>query len=280
MLHLLRFQVAMVYLHAGLAKAGPDWLLHAQPLQIWLKARDETPILGPLFGMTATAYVFSWAGFLFDTTIAGWLLWKRSRPFAFAAVLVFHAMTHVLFDIGIFPFLMTINATLFFDWKGAPAAFVPKLPPRWAWAPLVAFVAFQALFPLRSWLYPGDVLWHEQGMRWSWKVMVREKNGSVVFHVRDPKTGRAWERTPAEFLILRQEFEMAGQPDLIVQMARHIAEDERRKGRGDVEVRCDARVSLNGRAPRLLIDPSVDLLREEVRILPGPSDPPFHMSAR
>jgi vitamin K-dependent gamma-carboxylase len=291
MLWLLRFQVAMVYLHAGLAKAGPDWLLHAQPLQIWLRARDETPILGPLFGMTATAYVFSWAGFLFDTTIAGWLLWKRSRPFAFAAVLAFHFMTHVLFDIGIFPFLMTINATLFFDpdWpsraRTAPSS-APSLPPRWAWAPLAAFLVFQALFPLRSWLYPGDVLWHEQGMRWSWKVMVREKNGSVVFHVRDPKTGRTWERTPAEFLILRQEFEMAGQPDLIVQMARHIAEDERRKGRGDVEVRCDARVSLNGRAARPLIDPAVDLVkvREGFRpaawILGGPSEPPLHLSAR
>ncbi len=275
MIYLLRFQVAVVYVHAGLAKAGSDWLFHAQPLQIWLKARDETPILGPLFAQTWVAFVFSWAGFLFDTTIAGWLLWKRTRPAAFLAVLAFHGMTHVLFDIGIFPFLMTINATLFFspDWpsraKAVATSSAPALPPRWAWAPLLAFVAFQALFPLRHRLYGGDVLWHEQGMRWSWKVMVREKNGSVVFKVRDPRTGRGWEVTPARYLSLRQEFEMSGQPDLILQMARRVAEDERRRTGRDVEVRCDARVSLNGRAARRMIDPTVDLAKVSDSLKPA-----------
>lgn len=293
-IYLLRFQVAVVYVHAGLAKAGSDWLFHAQPLQIWLRAKDETPLIGPLLAQTWVAYAFSWAGFLFDSTIAGWLLWKRSRPFAFAAVLVFHAMTFVLFDIGIFPFLMAINATLFFEpgWPSklglrtsTPSA-APSLPPRWAAAAILAFCAFQALFPLRSWLYPGDVLWHEQGMRWSWKVMVREKNGCVVFHVRDPRTGRQWEREPAEYLILRQQFEMSSQPDLILQMAQRIAEDERRRGFPDVEVRCDARVSLNGRPAIRMIDPSVDLtkvrdgLGRAAWILPGPTESPLHLSIR
>ena len=40
--------------------------------------------------------------------------------------------------------------------------------------------------PLRAHLYGGNVLWHEQGMRFSWRVMARAKNGSVTFNVRDP----------------------------------------------------------------------------------------------
>ena len=41
-------------------------------------------------------------------------------------------------------------------------------------------------------LYSGNVSWHEQGMRFSWRVMAREKNGSVTFVVRDPVNGREW----------------------------------------------------------------------------------------
>lgn len=301
-LHLLRFQVAVVYVHAGLAKAGVDWLLHAQPMQLWLRARDETPLLGPLFRLTETAYLFSWAGFLFDSTIVGWLLWKKTRPAAFVAVLLFHGMTQVLFDIGIFPTLMTINATLFLDpdWPSrawalvrgrdaapaAPAAAVTAPPGRWALAVLGLYAVFQILVPLRHWLYAGDVLWTEQGMRWSWKVMVREKSGAITYHVRDPKTGRRWQISPSAYLRPRQEFEMSGQPDLVLQLAHRIAADERRRLGRDVEVRAEARVSLNGRPARLMIDPDVDLAKlpdgfAPARwILPASPEPPIRMTSR
>ena len=38
----------MVYVFAGLAKLNADWLLDAQPLRIWLAARSDLPIVGPL----------------------------------------------------------------------------------------------------------------------------------------------------------------------------------------------------------------------------------------
>ena len=46
MLNLLRFQYATVYFYAGLAKLGSDWLVHAQPLGIWLYSRGDTPVSG------------------------------------------------------------------------------------------------------------------------------------------------------------------------------------------------------------------------------------------
>ena len=90
-LYLFRFQVAVVYTFAGIAKAHGDWLLHAQPLGIWLGSKTGMPVLGLLFEQTWAAPLMSWAGFLFDTTITGFLLARKTRPFAYAAVIAFHA---------------------------------------------------------------------------------------------------------------------------------------------------------------------------------------------
>ncbi len=303
-LYVLRLQVAIVYVNAGLAKFGSDWLLHAQPLGIWMAARTETPLIGPWLGTEWVPYAMSWAGFLYDCTIVLWLSWRRTRPFAFAAVLGFHFLTHVFFDIGIFPFLMTVNATLFFapDWPrrllravraAAPAAprfALPaphgRLAARAGMAAAVVFFSLQILLPLRHLLYPGDVLWNEQGMRWSWKVMVREKNGSITYHVREPATGRTWHVSPTQYLTWRQANEMAGQPDLVLQLAHHIAADLRTRGIRDPEVRAEAWVSLNGRRATLMIDPAVDLttvadgLAAADWILPAPAAPPLAISNR
>lgn len=46
-LYLLRFQVGVVYTFAGIAKATSDWLVHAEPLRIWLSSRTGYPVLGP-----------------------------------------------------------------------------------------------------------------------------------------------------------------------------------------------------------------------------------------
>jgi hypothetical protein len=116
----------------------------------------------------------------------------------------------------------------------------------------------QVSFPQRHLLQGGNVLWHEQGMRFSWRVMLREKNGAISYRVRDKASGKTWQVPPARYLNMRQEAEFSGQPDLIVQLAQHIAEDFRRKGRS-VEVRAETLVSLNGRSAVPMINPLVDL---------------------
>ncbi|MEW5737731.1 MAG: HTTM domain-containing protein [Myxococcota bacterium] len=291
-LWLVRFQVGIVYFYAGLAKAGSDWLLHAQPLSIWFAARTETPLIGPLLAQPWAAYAAAWFGFLYDLTIVLWLSWRKTRPFAYLVLLVFHTLTFVFFDIGMFPFIMSTAALIFFppDW---PRRFLGRWPrsadslaaPRPIAAPVMALVAaycaFQLLFPLRHFVLPGDVLWNEDGMRWSWKVMVREKNGAVTYRVRDPRSGREWQVSPSAYLLPRQANEMSGQPDLILQLAHHVARDFAARGVADVEVRVDAWVSLNGRAPRLLVDPSVDLAKVEdsawgaAWVMPAPEEPPL-----
>ncbi|HET6343889.1 MAG TPA: HTTM domain-containing protein, partial [Myxococcota bacterium] len=258
---------------AALAKVSHDWLVEGLPLKLWLAARDELPLLGPWLGAAATAHLASWAGFFYDLSIIGWLSWRRSRPWAYGAVLLFHGCTMALFEIGMFPLIMSAVTTVFFapGWprhllrrlRGlAPEA--PSAPTGGplGWLPtalLVAYAAVQIAVPLRGLLYPGNLLWHEQGMRFAWRVLVREKSGSVTYRVSSATAGRTWHVNPARYLTPRQAHEMAGQPDLVLQLAHRIARDFRSRGVTDAEVRADTRVSLNGRPPRALIDPAQDL---------------------
>jgi vitamin K-dependent gamma-carboxylase len=283
----VRFQVGVVYVFAGLAKLSTDWLVHGQPLGIWLTARTETPVIGPWLDEPAVALALSWAAFLYDTTIVLWLSWRRTRPWAFLVLLCFHGLTHLWFNIGMFPFIMTVAAMVFFSpgWPRrllrrapavpAPALRLPRRPLAWA---LVAFCALQLLVPLRHVLYPGEIAWGEEGMRFAWHVMVREKHGSVVFHVR-LASGKTLQVSPRRYLTAKQEREMAGQPDLILQLAHHVARDFDGRGVGPVEVRAEALVSLNGRSPSLLVDPARDLARVDDGlaardwILPAPASP-------
>lgn len=296
-LYLVRFQVGVVYFFAGLAKLGPDWLLHGQPLSIWLHSRTDTPLIGPLLDETWVALAMSWAGFLYDTTIVAWLSWRRTRPYAYAVVLVFHSLTNVFFNIGIFPFLMSMVATIFFD-PSWPRRFVSRLPfaaqrtgmpsPSWRLnglgaAALGVWAVFHLAMPLRTHLYGGNVLWHEQGMRWSWRVMVREKNGAVSYRVRMDGDDRERRVEPSRYLNREQEMEFAGQPDLILQLAHRIRDDLEAEGHRDVQVRADAWVSLNGRPSTRMIDPEADLARIEdgvapaAWILPAPTVPPIRL---
>jgi vitamin K-dependent gamma-carboxylase len=230
----------------------------------------------------------SWAGFLFDTTIVIWLSWARTRVPAYIALIAFHGLTGYLFNIGMFPLIMTSAALIFFSpsWPrrfvktsppGAPPTQLP-LPSRPARVAIAIWMFVQLALPLRHFFYPGNVLWHEDGMRFAWHVMIREKHGAVTFIAE--LDGKRIEVPPSTYLTWRQEREMAGQPDLILQVARKIGSDMHARGFHHVRVFAETQVSLNGRAPAALIDPAVDLLsirdvglREWV--LPAPvSEPP------
>jgi len=303
-LYVFRFQVAVVYTFAGLAKAHGDWLLHAEPLRIWLLSRTDTPLIGSILARDWAAPVMSWAGFLFDTGIPWLLMVPRLRPLAYLVVIGFHSVTGLLFPIGMFPVIMVLCALVFFppSWprslaarlrirmptSGAKLASVPEPKSRChrLWFALGAvYCSFQLVFPLRFLAYGGSVRWHEQGMRFSWRVMVREKNGSITFVVHAPRSGRTFYVAPHQYLTRLQEREISSQPDLILQLAHRIHEDYAAKGLGPIEVRADTWVSLNGRAIHRLVDPRVDLSRIEDGIgkaewiLPEPNEPPPKLHA-
>ena len=290
---LLRFQVGLVYASAGLAKLHGDWLLRALPLRFWLPARRDLAVIGPLLEPAATAHVAAIAGAAFDCLVVPALLWRRTRPFAWAAVVAFHVITWALFPIGVFPWLMIAMATVFFEpawprdllrWararlgqRASPSPATPAAPDTPA-APvalavprrratataLVAgcWVLVMLALPLRHLAYPGDHRWTGEGYRFGWNVLLVERVASVTFLVHDPASGRTWTADPSVLYTEAQLRAMRSEPDLIHQAAIAIADDEAGRGHPGVEVRVDAWMSFNGRPAARWIDPEVDLAAE------------------
>lgn len=277
---IFKLQIAIVYCYAGLAKINTDWLLEALPLAIWLPAKSSVPIIGAVFKYKFTAYLFSWIGMLFDTLIIAGLLFKKTRWLAYIAVIIFHSLTGILFQIGVFPIVMIFAVTIFFSdsfheriIEGLSRFFRRKrdeanativLPTKTSNSKLLlpflmVFFIFQLLFPWRYVLYPGNLFWTEEGYRFSWRVMLMEKAGTATFYVKDGHEGREGSVVNHEFLNSHQEKQMAMQPDLILQYA-HLLEDHfQQQGMKDPKVRAEVWVTMNARPAQLLIDPSVDL---------------------
>lgn len=285
----LRLQVGLVYFFAGVAKLRPDWLIAAQPLTVWLAARSDIALVGPVLAWPATAHFASWFGALFDLTFPFFMLHTRTRKAAFAVGVVFHAATGVLFELGMFPWIMICAALLFFEpsWPRRLVASRPltalqrfiapraaaterRLSPLMA-AALAVFFLLQALLPLRKHLHPGDVAWTEEGIRFAWHVMLMEKAGVVWFRVHDVDTGRDYQVSPRDYLVPRQQKMMSTSPDMIAQLAHHIADDFRARGHAHVEVYAEAYAALNGRRSAPLLA-QVDLLETNVEaaIVPLP----------
>lgn len=280
---LLRFQLGVVYMFGAVAKLNADWLLRAQPLRIWLGANVDVPVVGPWFEQQWAAYACSYAGLVFDLAVVPLLLCRRTRVLAYAAVVLFHLLTAVLFPIGMFPWLMIALTPIFFapDWprrwlprRTVPRPVVSEVPParstsRVAGISVAAvYVALQIALPLRHLAYPGSVYWHEQGFRFAWQIMVMEKYGHANFAITEPKSGITTRVVPSDYLTPLQTRMMATQPDMILSFAHFLARDFAAHGHAAVQVRADVYVSLNGRPDRRLVDPNVDLAA-----LPGNARP-------
>jgi hypothetical protein len=133
---------------------------------------------------------------------------------------------------------------------------------------LAAYLVIQLVLPLRHYHYPGNVSWTEEGHNFAWHMKLRTKTGEAIFTVTHPESGQTWTIKPEEHLKSHQVMKMSTKPDLILHFAHYLAEQKRREGYENVEVRARVMVSLNGREPQLLIDPNVDLAKEEVSLLP------------
>lgn len=268
LLWLLRFQVAVVYVFAGLAKLNADWLFRAEPLRTWLAARADVPVLGPWLAEPWVAVAMSWAGAAYDLGIVAALLCARTRPLAYATVVVFHVATALLFPIGLFPWLMMVAATLFLppDWpSGTVSTFrvsrfeLCAAPPAWVVGAVAAYCAVQIALPLRPFFERENSAWTGRGFNFSWRVMLAERSGHVEFFAFDPATQRRWRLPTRSELAPWQERLMAQEPEMIRQFALHLAEKLHREGNPATEVRADAFLALNGRPHARLLRPDVNL---------------------
>jgi Vitamin K-dependent gamma-carboxylase len=281
---ILRFQLAAVYIFAGLAKLNADWLLHAQPMRTWLPATTHLPLVGKFMYQTWVAYLFSWFGAAYDLFIVFFLLNKKTRPVAYGFVLIFHIATAVFFPgIGLFPYVMIVSSLIFFsgNFHEKLLSFLPNYgsrenrlssieqPYRYIYKKPLAiavgvYIFLQIIIPLRFLLYPGHLFWHEEGYRFSWRVMLMEKSGAAYFTVKDKIHNQSFEVNNAEFLTPLQEKMMSTQPDMILKYAHFLARTYKERGVQNPEVYGEIYVALNGDRSRLFIDSTVNLAAKPV----------------
>ncbi len=260
---MFKYQLCIIYFCAGLSKLTADWLLHAEPLRIWLPAKASTPIIGPLLRQEWAAYFFSWAGALFDLSVPFLLMIRRTRYLGYVLVVIFHSLTAVLFQIGMFPYLM-MSATLIFFFDGAAVKGLEVREVKGVKLVLLGcYFLLQISMPFRFLLYPGELLWTEEGYRFSWRVMLMEKGGATFFFVRNPDTGRKFEVNNRSFLTAYQERMMETQPDMMLQYAHILAHYYREQGIARPEVTVQSYMTLNGSGSRLFVDSTVNLAAEQ-----------------
>ncbi len=280
---LLRAQIGVVYLFAGLAKLNADWLVRGQPMTLWFADRSDLPIVGMLLAQPSAGLVASWAGAVFDCTIVIWLLWRRSRPVAYAVLVVFHLVTGWLFPIGLFPWVMIAATLVFFepDWpdRAARGLRLPSQPARFARhdssslgqprgvgptsvVMIAMLVTVNLVLPLRHYANDGNVRWTEEGYYLAWRVMLTEKTGHLAFRVTDHRTGVTTTTDASDLLADWQLTQASIRPDLIRSTALLIADSA--GGSDVVAVRADSFVSMNGRTAHRMIDPTVDLVARDL----------------
>ncbi|WP_238750240.1 HTTM domain-containing protein [Neolewinella maritima] len=283
--------MGLVYFFGGINKINHDWLIEAMPLHMWLERRESMPILGPLFALKETAYVMAWGGMLLDLLCPFMLIHRRLRWVALGFLILFHATNHLIFNIGIFPYLSMVLTSMFFapDWPlrlvkwlaarskrirrwrdGWVACVAHQLPAgvsslfgsQYRGIALASLVLLHVFLPLRNYLFASDVNWSEEGHRYSWRMMLRSKQGKGDYRLVDRETGAVTLIEPADSLDRRQYYKMCTHPDMILQYAHHLR-DQRASVGQDVAVYGDFTVRLNGRRYQQFIDPSVDLARTE-----------------
>ena len=238
---LVRFQVGLPYLYGGIAKLHPGWL-SGEPMGGMLRAKTWLAPLAPALPggaweawFPALTAAFTFGGLLFDLLVVPGLLWRRTRPLAYAAAVAFHLTNATLFRIGVFPWFMIAATLVFFapDW---PAKLLRLRSPLGGYAPpgprvrrailaaLAVYAAVQATVPLRHHLYPGNVNWTEAGHPFSWHMMLRGKNSAVRL-TAEFADGTALPVDLRGYLTPGQAVKIGRDPDLVRRLAVRVRGD-------------------------------------------------------
>ena len=276
-LWLLRAQIGIPYFYGGIAKLNNDWL-RGEPMRMWLAGKRDFPLIGPFFTEDWMVYQFVVGGLLLDLLVVPLLLWTRNAALRVrSGRRVSPRQRAALLDrIMIFPWFMICATLIFFPpdlfrriaralrQSATASSRVPQVDNPVArgddvpvadalsgqqtacLAFLALYLTVQVLVPLRHFAYPGNVSWTEEGHRFSWHMMLRSKRADTRFSVSDPAGGQGWFVDPRRYLLRHQLEEMVTRPDMILQFSRYLADETRRQGYPDVQVRARVMASLTG----------------------------------
>ena len=124
---LFKLQFEILYIYAGIVKINADWL-RLEPMGMWLAARDEWWLIGPLFNQDWVVAIAAYGAIILHIVGAPLLLVKATRGYVMVAYFAFHLANHFLFNIGIFPWVAMAGTLIFLE---------PDWPRRaWRWLQL------------------------------------------------------------------------------------------------------------------------------------------------
>lgn len=273
----IKILLLIVYVFAALAKIYPDWL-NGKAVKILINS-PGLPIeaVNRLFTKDWFIQFIAYSGIAFDLLIIPALWWRKTRKMAFVLAIFFHIFNSVVFQIGIFPYMMLLCSVLFFDekWvrkffiKHKPSINYPTQPTVKKGANSQLIMAFFGVFfmammvlPLYHWVIPGNVFWTEEGHKHAWRMMLRSKSGSAWFLIKSAKHNISESIWPNNRMSSKAANKLASHPDMIWQFAQRLKKEYHIKGINDVEIYAYTSVSLNGSAYASIVDHTVNLAQE------------------
>lgn len=336
---LLKGQTEIVLIYAGLVKINADWM-QLEPLRSWLLQRRGDIFYGELWNHDWAVATGAYGIIILHMFGAPLLMWKRTRLPIFLTYCAFHGTNHVIFNIGIFPWMTIAMSALFFppEWprkfagrlrslagfaqanaaastnalRGAFSRFAVApgsacvlnetsersktdgssgygallraesragffaWRPGWRAASFAVFaclwLAFQSLFPLRHYLYEGDVAWTREGHAFAWRMKLIDRWSPGMFAVVYLPEKHLLLAPPLRKLLTERQYrKVATRPHMAQQLGPHLATlirsslDVKR-----VQVKLYYPVGYNNREASLLIDPAADMVTASVAEHPAP----------
>ncbi len=281
---LIRGQILVLYVFGGIAKLNGDWI-RGEPLRYWFSMGDQIKWPLNLFASQDWfAMMASWGGIFIDLVCPFFLLWKRTRWIAMTVFISFHLMNSRLFKIGLFPwiaigllvpFFAPSTARIAWGWiqrfvAGVRRIRMPELntlshssriPPMWIAAVFVVYFSIQIAVPFRHFLWGQRPDWTEVGQKFSWRMMLRNKDAYIRF-VFDPPEAEDWlNANPDKRPNIAAEHitRMSEHPWMLLQYVRHLDKSLAANGFPGTEIYVHSVVSLNDHPYQVMIDPTVDL---------------------
>ena len=275
-----KLQVLIVFVFAAIAKLYPGWW-NGDYIAVAFGMRSERFLVGPLLTEPAFQQLITYSGIAFDALVIPALWWSRTRLLAFGGLIVFNLFNSLVFQIGVFPYLVLALSVFFFYPSTVESVFrwVPGLgragvgatsdvhaPIPWPKGALGialgVYFALQVGLPLRHHLIEGNVNWTDEGHRMAWRMMLRHKSGQVTLVARDPKSGQQWVIDQKEWLTRKQRQRIATRPDFMFQFVQALKTDFADQGVSDIQIFArNSRVRLNKGPEGPLFDGAVDLAR-------------------
>lgn len=285
----LRLQLALVYFFGGVAKLNYDWIFSKEPARSMLEQKAS---LNSLFADFLTSDLVVnfvvYGGVIFDVVIGFLLFVPRVRKWAIIAAFAFHLMNAFIFDdINIFPYFMILSLVLFLNTAEVEAYFDTKIAKTSVPSKiiedngklsypisilLVLFFSVQFLLPFRHFQYAGNTEWTGHGQRFAWRMKIQyRKIEKLDFKLKDydkkviyPTDFRSYGLNKDQINLISKD------PYAAIQYARFLKDHAReRKSIPNSEVVATILVSLNGRKPHQMFEPTLDLSALEYTTVEG-----------